>query len=226
MNRTTLLLAVVLYCHYSSGDNTIAGQQFSGSPPGDQGMLLVQRIETIMAESSLASTIDFPPAFSREQRAIDRLVELADHHRTLDLRTLAINELSEAQARIHSLYGVHSLKQLYILDRLTKLYAESGQLTQVDRTERLRYALIERHYARNSRAMLSATYRLANWQSVRGNYMDAVFTLEHGLAIIENMDGESMSGELLRLKHLFESAADEAAMSMYANWDKTVAESR
>ncbi|MCB1691952.1 MAG: hypothetical protein KDI19_04255 [Pseudomonadales bacterium] len=179
-----IIIAASLCIDAYAADTSGAPLSWAGEPsaptrsPGTSEPVTAQEIER--TANSFGA---FSPELETELVARGRqLLESGD-------LAAAEDSLRRAQSIIHHADGVHSLKQVDILDLMTELYLARDEPFEADREQQMALFVAEHNFDADDPQVLPALYKLADWYESTGQYNHARDLLERAIRLITAAGG-------------------------------------
>ena len=139
---------------------------------------------------------------------------------------LASRTLERAVHISHVNEGPHNLDQIEILEALAETNLRMGQTEDAKNNQDMIYALNMRHFENNSREMIPALYRRADWQSRTGYVLDQRATYRRIIRIIEKTEGKNhvtLVQPLIKIGHSYFDV-DQSQSTTYQSLTTTTGE--
>ncbi len=127
---------------------------------------------------------------------IDPLIDLARTQTLEGNANEAEESLKLAQHIIHRNEGVHSLRQIEVLDLMTEIYVSLDKIENADQQQQLSAYISERSLGEDSLALLPSLERMGRWYADTGQFANARKSLERITDIIEQQ-GEDQDVRLI-----------------------------
>jgi len=122
----------------------------------------------------------------------------------------------DAQLSIHQLFGVHSSRQIPVLENIIFCLFKTGSYQELDTAFRFLHLIHLKNYGPNDERTVSALESLAFWQSLSEQWNLALFTYEQALeTTIGNAAYDNRGNLTKKIEHL-NQLADNASYQMFA----------
>lgn len=101
----------------------------------------------------------------------------------------ATNALEKAQYIMHRTSGVDTLRQLGVIDLMTKIHMNQGKPLDANRQQQFALFLSRHNYKSDSPDLLPAIYKLSRWYIDTAQFRQARQTLQHAVNLIRHHFG-------------------------------------
>ncbi|MEX2489103.1 MAG: tetratricopeptide repeat protein [Pseudomonadales bacterium] len=107
------------------------------------------------------------------QRLIEPVMTKALIHASQDMYIEAEDLLRRVQHVIHRNAGVYSPRQVPVIDRITGIKIQKGEMIEADRAQKFKLKIHEHTYSRDSEKMIRALQEIGTYFAHRGNMLPA-----------------------------------------------------
>lgn len=119
-------------------------------------------------------------------RLMSSLSQLGMQHYQTQRYADSLDMLRRAQHIAHRNDGVYTLKQLAIVDWITKVNLATDRILAADLQQRFAYRISLRNFGESDQRMIPAMFKLGNWLRDSGQYTEALTIYRKALAVTES----------------------------------------